>query len=1093
MPLVPGADPTQLGPVSRLPEPQATPEGPGFLDVAASAERQSNLVGSLYDRLSGPSLPDTKPTPGFDAAASVPKGYESFAERFLDADSPEQIAWTKGRIDHELQDKQTIARAGKWGFAASMAAGLTDPITLASMALPGGGETRLGQAASLATIGGATSAVQEGLQQQLMLTRTPEESALNVAGSTVLGGILGAAIRPHVPTRTADALGARLSTELHTDAKPTVLGPEQRGVLDTALPSDHPEVSEGLAQMRAGNEAARLSEAIPDVNEPAARLQAGHEALAAAKTDADRAAAQKVIEGARGEVLAIHEGTAALPEARPIEPMEANVSSTEEHINPNAESTAGAAAVAKPTMEGETIARGAKTLAEGPIGRVAPGLRILSSDSLEARRLVQELANTPEMLEKNMSGVPTAQPVERALWKYEGTWWQGLKARGEAFKTYRERMAGAGEAPLSRRDFGVEVSRAMRRGDVHDIPEVAQAAKDTRRLVFDPLKVRAQKAGLLPEEVQATGADSYLTRQYDARAIRGNLGKWLDTLTEGFHAQGVDISEARDIAHKVTRNVLGSERGTMDWHAMEENGVPMSGRLQQRSLTLPDKLLEPFLNSDIDHLSHSYLRSMAPEVEFTERFGSRDMKDQLDGVRDEYARLMEQAKAAGKDPAPLMKQQDAVIRDLSAIRDRLYGIYGAPKDPGSFMVRAGRMLRADNALRLLGAATLAHFPDLGNVIARYGMANTFGAIGKVLSSGSALKLAGGEAKRMGAALDMVMNVTASILGDYGSHSQFAEQRAMAKITRGFTIATGETPLITAVQALTSTLAQDELIRASERVASGQALGADRAARLASAGLDESMLKRFAAQSQFHQKVNGLRFGMTDQWTDQKAAAAFESAVLKEAHGVTLRPGAGDTPLFMSSELGKLILQFKTFAFASSRIVVNPMLQGIARGDSNAVQGLFALAFMGTASYVAKQKAANQPIELDNPKRLAMEVLDKSNLLGWASEVVFPALWQFGMKDLSRWSDRDPVETLGGPSAGTIASTFERQLPAKATADTEAGEKGFARSDLHFIRRLMPGQNLWYFRRGVNSLEDAVGDAFNLPGKSNADRAEENAQ
>jgi hypothetical protein len=52
----------------------------------------------------------------------------------------------------------------------------------------------------------------------------------------------------------------------------------------------------------------------------------------------------------------------------------------------------------------------------------------------------------------------------------------------------------------------------------------------------------------------------------------------------------------------------------------------------------------------------------------------------------------------------------------------------------------------------------------------------------------------------------------------------------------------------------------------------------------------------------------------------------------------------------------------------------------------------------------------------------------------------------------------------------------------ATGDNQQ----FNRSDLHFVRRLMPGQNLWYARRAVNGLEDSVGDLFNLPGKSNAD-------
>ena len=150
----------------------------------------------------------------------------------------------------------------------------------------------------------------------------------------------------------------------------------------------------------------------------------------------------------------------------------------------------------------------------------------------------------------------------------------------------------------------------------------------------------------------------------------------------------------------------------------------------------------------------------------------------------------------------------------------------------------------------------------------------------------------------------------------------------------------------------------------------------------------------------------------------------------------------------------------------------------------------ALASMGTLSYVAKQKAAGQPLET-NASRLALEVLDKSNLLGWTGEVIYPGLWQAGFKDLSRWSDRDPTETLLGPTAGLVASTWEHQFPGRmanlATGGAVQPNLPFRRSDLHFLRRMVPGQNLWYFRKGVNATEDAVADAFDLPGQSNSDR------
>lgn len=953
--------------------------GPSFLDVAAAAERQTNVVSMAYDKFYANPKPSAPPVPGYDPVASIPEGYEAYGERFLDAENPQQVAWIKGRIDQELNDRQVLGRAGIGGFASTLVAGLTDPITLASMAIPVAGEAmvggRLAQAGRLALISGGTSAAQEVAAHQLSETRTAGESLFNIGASVVLGGVLGAAIRPRVPRPVMEKLNAD-----------------------------------------------------PD---------------------------------------------AALGVPAPV--------------NPTGESTAGAAQVARPTLEQNTIATGGRTIAS-TIGQVAPGPRLLTSPSNEARTLVQELTEGREILEKNTEGVASPIALETDLRRYEGDWYQGWKARQEAFRDYRERVANTDAAPLSRSEFGQAVAEAMRRGDEHEIPEVAQAAKDTRRIVFEPLKARAQKLGLLSEDVQASGADSYLMRQYDVRKIRANFGQWINTLAEGFKAQGTDPAEALDAAYEATRNVLGSERGTMDWKVRET--VPESGRFKERALTLPDKVLEPFLNNDIDHLSHSYLRSMAPEVEFTERFGSRDMKDQLDAVRDEYTRLMEQARASGDTAkmASLEASQKADLSDLVGIRDRLYGIYGQPKDPSAWSIRAMRFARSFNAVRMLGMAGFSHLPDMGNVITRYGLGNTFSALGKMLTSLDAIKLTQAEARRIGVGLDMVQNTTAALLGDYGSHSRFLEQRVMQKLTRGFTIATGETPLITMIQSLASAMGQHELVSLAERAASGEALPGRAAAVLALRGIDGPMLERIAGQAAEHgQEVNGLKFGMSDQWQDKAAARAFELAILRDAHAMTLSPGASDTPLFMSTELGKMLLQFQSFAFAASRHVLQPVAQGIASGDARSASGLFSLLTAGALSYYLKQKIAGQPIETNNPGRLAADVLDKSNLAGWTGSVVFPALWQLGFKDLSRWSDRDAVETALGPTAGTLASIYDRRLPSKLVGNAE---HPFSRSDLHFLRRLMPAQNLWYFRRAANGLEDWVADRFDLPGKSNAERAAE---
>lgn len=338
---------------------------------------------------------------------------------------------------------------------------------------------------------------------------------------------------------------------------------------------------------------------------------------------------------------------------------------------------------------------------------------------------------------------------------------------------------------------------------------------------------------------------------------------------------------------------------------------------------------------------------------------------------------------------------------------------------------------------------------------------------------------------MGIAVDMVR--TASQLWDYSSHSRFAEQRVMSRLTKGFSIATLETPLIATVQSVSSVLGQDEVLRAAQKFARGQLLPARQFARLAAGGIDRDMLVRIANEASRHgEEINGLRFAHSDRWADQKAAQVFESAILRDAHAMTLSPGAGDLPLHMSTESGKFLRQFQSFSFAATRHVLLPLAQGIAAGDVRAMNGLLALVASGYLAYYTKQRTAGQPLE-SNPGRLALEVLDRSNLSGWTGQAIFPGLWALGFKDLSRWSDRDAVETFLGPAAGTLADIWQRRLGAKFTANPAEGDQPFNRNDVHFIRRLVPAQNLWYFRRAANGLEDSIGDLFNLPGESEEQR------
>lgn len=730
------------------------------------------------------------------------------------------------------------------------------------------------------------------------------------------------------------------------------------------------------------------------------------------------------------------------------------------------DSTAGAAALRRTTREDETIAAGGQTLSE-TLGRVSPGARLMNSPSVEARRFAQDLAETPELLNKNLRGVATPTAIETNLKGMQGSWWQGLQARRDAYRTYRERLGQEGGEALSKRDFGREVAFAMRRGDESVIPEVSQAASDTRRLVFEPLKVRAQKLGLLSEDVIAKGAESYLMRQYNVAKIRKEMTSWIETLTDGFKRQGVDATEAADIAHKVTRNIIGSERGTLDLKVMDDV-APKSGRLKERELDLPDSMLEPWLVNDIDNLSQAYIRTLGPEIEMTERFGDRNLDDAIQKVKDEYGVYKTKAAADRDDGAlkSLQKREEQDIKDLLAIRDRLYGHFGAPKDPGSFFVRAGRLVRAVNYTRLLGGQVISAMTDVAKLMMIHGAPKMAGSALRLATNLKAVGLGRNEARRMGIGLDFVLNSRGVALGDIGEYSSYVEQAVARKVSDAFSLASLQSPWNAVMKSWASVMSQDDILKAAAKLSTGGAVSKRMTTRLAALGLDDDMLRRVAKQFDEHGTTEGLRFGNSDKWKDVAAARAYEGAILKEVDSAVLTPGAGDLPLVYSTEWGKALLQFKSFSLSSVRRLQIPVAQGLAQGDLNTMTGVMASFGLGASVYALKQIAADQPIETD-PKRFAMEVVDKSGLMAWSGDILFPALWQAGSDDFSRWSDRQPVETLLGPVAGTVGDLYSQRLPSKILAGD------LSANDIHKLRRLLPGQNLWYLRRAINRLEEGA--------------------
>ncbi|MEJ2816384.1 hypothetical protein [Caulobacter sp. CCG-8] len=244
------------------------------------------------------------------------------------------------------------------------------------------------------------------------------------------------------------------------------------------------------------------------------------------------------------------------------------------------------------------------------------------------------------------------------------------------------------------------------------------------------------------------------------------------------------------------------------------------------------------------------------------------------------------------------------------------------------------------------------------------------------------------------------------------------------------------------------------------------------------GIDEDMGQRIAKQFKKHgDKGGGVWLANTADWTDAEAAAAYRGALAKEVDLIIATPGQ-EKPLWMSSELGKTIGQFKTFTFSSMSRV---MLNGLQQRDANALQGFVAAVALGMLAYQVKSSVAGRNTS-DDPRKWISEGLDQSGTLGWLFEAnniaekvtrgrvgINAAM---GVAPSSRYADRDITDTLLGPSVGTVNDA--------ANLVGSASEGKLSRSDLHKARRLLPFQNLFYLRWLFDHAEDSAGDAAGLP-------------
>ena len=760
----------------------------------------------------------------------------------------------------------------------------------------------------------------------------------------------------------------------------------------------------------------------------------------------------------------------------------------------------GAARTVEGTFEvkGKVAKALVKALSFDPLGRT------MTSDALVTRRVVNMLAENPV----DVDGAPL-QSVESLSKIKSGRLYSSIDNNNTLYSEYRK-----SGGKMKRREFNESVSRAVRTGE-SDIPQVKQSADYWRNELYNPLRDEMIDLDMLPEGVDVATSVNYLNRVYSKQKIQANLpsfvskvSKWLKDKDETLYQQAKDASEQIDaaegadvaklqaiidkaefkkgkdfdpedyesIATQIAQRINGTPDGRLpyDWKMGEGfssgsggsslgGATALRGPLRARKFTIDDDLIEEFLENDIEVLGTRYLQQTGADIELTRKFGSVTLEDEIKQIQDYYTNLMKTAD--GKNAIALGKKMDADIRDIAGMRDRIRGVYGFQED--NIWTRIGRSTRDLNYLRLLGGVTVSSLPDAARLLMAEGFVKSFSmGLAPLVTNTKGFKLAAKEAQRYGIATEaMGPGGRSSLIADVGDYTQGG-----TAVERGLSSAANKFGRINFLDYWTSGIKQVHAVTMQTSIFDGLSKGKfDK--RLSRLGIDEQSAKDMMAEVRKHGKKEGkLWITNAKNWDRPDLERMWGAAMRKESDRVIIIPGQ-EKPLFMSSELGKSIGQFRSFILSATQRV---LVAGVQGQDHNAMGGMISLVGMGMFSYYLKQNIAGRETS-DDPAEWILEGIDRSGATGILAEihntVEKVSSNSVGLRSLlgisapaSRFVSRSMAESILGPTLGSLLSTTVAASNALTSSDPMTD------ADVRALRRLVPLQNLSVIR-GIERLAE----------------------
>ena len=559
----------------------------------------------------------------------------------------------------------------------------------------------------------------------------------------------------------------------------------------------------------------------------------------------------------------------------------------------------------------------------------------------------------------------------------------------------------------------------------------------------------------------------YLPRIWRIDKIENNIDQFRAVIGNWLRKRGVPYEEVEVETTKMIERI----RRDHPFGPLKEHDPGIARSARERLIDIEDKYLTEFIENDYEAILRYHVRTFATDLEIVKRFDTVDMYDQTQLIKEKWLERIAAA-PTGKQQK-MRKAMNNDLRDFTALRDRLRGTFGLPDDPYRPLSRFYRIMKQWNYLTYLGGVVISALPDLARPIMVEGIERTMKPTFAAAMSGKNIrKLSRKETHRGGTGLEMVLNTRALAMADlgdvFGRHSKI--ERFLHGAAGAFSMVNLLNPWNTAMKEWAGLIIAARILETTDAWAKAGALkpGAKLNhdfVKLARGGIDQPMAERINKMFYAHgdiafakgptmreliestrvndvgeaiakyieraRKQGGVFLPNTELWADLEAVAAFRGALAQDVDRTIVTPGTADRPLWMSTELGSVISQFKGFAVGAAQRV---MVSGLQEKQAYTLYGILMMIGMGLIVNELKRTVAERTDE-ENFREKLLAGIDRSGVLGYFTDI---------NRALENLSDNK----LGAHAALGVAPPYS---PApRYIAGTVFGPSGSKLVDLHNV-------------------------------------------